>query len=387
MKTLSMIIGVGIMIACLMSAAFAQQVPQILNFQGQLTTSAGQPVADGNYSVQFLMYTVATGGTAVWNQTQTVTAKNGVFNVLLSNVTIDPNAAAYYLTMKVGTDAEMSPRMRIVSVLYALNADKVDGIEGSQIVTYSANGNVGIGTTNPALAKLVVDTENTAAIFGKSSPIVASLTINPNIAFNAYFADNGWKVFTGGKYTGAIGLSSADGALIIALGNAPVNSGDPVAFQNRILIGNNGNTTINGTLYVTGADLAEPFDMTDIAKLELGDVVIIDPDNPLHVTKSRTAYDTTVAGIVSSTTQAGYVAGSRSDGTSDKPIALVGRVRCNVSAENGAIRTGDLLTTADTPGYAMKATDAAKRQGAILGKALQAFDGDQGQIMVLVTLQ
>ncbi|GAK57755.1 hypothetical protein U27_04722 [Candidatus Vecturithrix granuli] len=145
---------------------------------------------------------------------------------------------------------------------------------------------------------------------------------------------------------------------------------------------------VNGTLYVSGgADLAEPFDMTDIATLELGDVVVIDPLNPLHVTKSSTAYDTAVAGIVSSTTQAGYVAGSRSDGSSNKPIALVGRVLCNVSTENGTIHIGDLLTTSNTPGYAMKATDFEKRQGAILGKALQAFDGDRGKILVLVTLQ
>ena len=90
---------------------------------------------------------------------------------------------------------------------------------------------------------------------------------------------------------------------------------------------------------------------------------------------------------MSSNEQAGYIAGGRSDGTSHKPIALVGRVVCKVSAENGTIAIGDLLTTSDTPGHAMQATDFERRQGAILGKALQAFDGDKGQIMVLVTLQ
>ena len=117
------------------------------------------------------------------------------------------------------------------------------------------------------------------------------------------------------------------------------------------------------------------------------DVVVIDPQNPLHVTKSALAYDSMVAGIVSSTEQAGYIAGSRSDGSSEKPVALAGRVLCKVSNENGPIQVGDLLTTSSVPGHAMKATDRDKAFGAILGKALQGFDGETGTIMVLVTLQ
>ncbi len=75
----------------------------------------------------------------------------------------------------------------------------------------------------------------------------------------------------------------------------------------------------------------------------MGDVVVIDPDNPHHVRKSTHSFDRTVAGIISSQQQAGYIAGSRSDGSSDKPVALVGRVLCNVTEENGPIGIGDLL--------------------------------------------
>lgn len=35
---------------------------------------------------------------------------------------------------------------------------------------------------------------------------------------------------------------------------------------------------------------------------------------------------------------------------------------------------GDLLTTSDTPGHAMKVTDHAKAQGTILGKAMTAWN-------------
>ena len=52
------------------------------------------------------------------------------------------------------------------------------------------------------------------------------------------------------------------------------------------------------------------------------------------------------------------------------------------------IEAGDLLTTASIPGYAMKATDPLRSQGAILGKAMESLEkGQKGQILVLVTLQ
>jgi len=239
-----------------------------------------------------------------------------------------------WLGVKVGTDAEMSPRVELTPGPYSLILMNTITVK---------DGNVGINISSPQI-KLHVH----------GYPQIRISETNKGF----------WDIKSGNAF-----YIDDDGV-------------------NRVRIDANGKFNVLGTLYVSGGtDLAEPFDMTDIANLELGDVVVIDPANPLHVTKSTTAYDKTVAGIVSSSTQAGYVAGSRSDGTSDKPVALVGRVLCNVSAENGAITIGDLLTTSNTPGHAMKATDADKRQGAILGKALQAFDAGTGQIMVLVTLQ
>ncbi len=150
-----------------------------------------------------------------------------------------------------------------------------------------------------------------------------------------------------------------------------------------------GDLWILGGITAAGNDVAEPFDLTGKEHIEMGDVVIIDPANPLHIKKSDKSYDRSVAGIISSQEQAGYIAGSRTDGTSDKPVALVGRVQCKVTTENGPIRIGDLLTTSPTPGHAMRVSDDnyLKAVGAILGKALEPFDGDKGQIMVLVTLQ
>ncbi len=58
-----------------------------------------------------------------------------------------------------------------------------------------------------------------------------------------------------------------------------------------------------------------------------------------------------------------------------------------VDASFGAIRAGDLLTTSDNPGYAMKVTDKVSAIGAILGKALGGLESGTGTIPILVTHQ
>lgn len=75
------------------------------------------------------------------------------------------------------------------------------------------------------------------------------------------------------------------------------------------------------------------------------------------------------------------------------PVALVGVVPTKVTAENGVIRPGDLLTTSSTPGFAMKASPvvvdgvATYRTGTIVGKALETLGHGSGVINVLVTLR
>jgi hypothetical protein len=77
--------------------------------------------------------------------------------------------------------------------------------------------------------------------------------------------------------------------------------------------------------------------------------------------------------------------GTGADGP--QPVALSGRVWTRATDSNGAIAPGDLLTTSDRPGRAMKATDMAAAQGAILGKAMTALTEGTGLVLVLVTLQ
>jgi hypothetical protein len=125
-------------------------------------------------------------------------------------------------------------------------------------------------------------------------------------------------------------------------------------------------------------DIAEHIDVA--GDMEAGDVVVIDPDHDERVVKSTKPYDTSVAGIIS--TDPAMLIG-KSD--TETPLALAGRVPCKVSAENGPIYRGDLLTTSSTPGHAMKATEP--KLGTILGKALGELESGTGVIHILVTLQ
>jgi hypothetical protein len=66
---------------------------------------------------------------------------------------------------------------------------------------------------------------------------------------------------------------------------------------------------------------------------------------------------------------------------------MVGKAFARADARIGPIAVGDLLTTSETPGHAMRADDASRAFGAILGKALQPLHEGTGLVPVLVTLQ
>ena len=100
-------------------------------------------------------------------------------------------------------------------------------------------------------------------------------------------------------------------------------------------------------------------------------------------------YDTRVAGIVSGANGinpglALHQEGALADGQN---VALSGRVYVLADASGSPITPGDLLTTSESPGYAMKVTDHARAQGAILGKAMTGLKEGKGVVLVLVTLQ
>jgi hypothetical protein len=102
-------------------------MPQMFSYQGMLTDTLGVPVADTTYSVDFRLYTVPSGGSAYWNETQKVGTHDGLFSTLLGSVAkIEsvPGSGDLYLGMAVAGGAELSPRLRLVGSAYSYLAGK-----------------------------------------------------------------------------------------------------------------------------------------------------------------------------------------------------------------------------------------------------------------------
>ena len=129
--------------------------------------------------------------------------------------------------------------------------------------------------------------------------------------------------------------------------------------------------------------------MPSSEKLAAGIVVVLDSTKSNQVVASTTAYDTRVAGVISS--QPGITLGEKSD--SKVLVSTTGRVRVKVDASRGPIAIGDLLVTSDVPGVAMKSipVEFAGRKmhmpGTIIGKALEPLEKGKGEILVLLSLQ
>ena len=108
-------------VLCIMSAVGVMaSPPHLINFQGRLKDSGGNPVADSTYSVVFRIYDDPAGGITLWSETQNVTTSNGLFTVQLGSVApIGPDsvfgASPRYLSMQVGADPEITPRSRLTS--------------------------------------------------------------------------------------------------------------------------------------------------------------------------------------------------------------------------------------------------------------------------------
>jgi len=143
-----------------------------------------------------------------------------------------------------------------------------------------------------------------------------------------------------------------------------------------------------GILEITaGLDLAEHFEIAEGGKPGL--VVAIDPKNPGQFSIARGAYNRRVAGIISGANNlaAGMILAGVKQSEKSMPIALSGRVWVYCDATRHAIRPGDLLTTSNIAGHAMRVISYARAQGAVIGKAMTELKSGRGLVLVLVSLQ
>ena len=261
-----------------------------------------------------------------------------------------------------------------------LVAGPAGGPPGSERgIAINTLGNVGVGTPNPA-TKLHVEGAGIVETTIKSGNERAILALSNGLGPSSYV----WTLESGvgGSFPSLFGIY-----------NRTVN-------RSGLEIDGNLLVTVKALQITGGADLAENFDVraetatTGANQIKMtkmaGMVVSIDPKNAGKLTLSNRAYDRRVAGVISGAggVEPGMMMGQKGTLADGKhPVALTGRVYVWVDATRGAIKPGDLLTTSATPGHAMKVTNSAQAQGAIIGKAMTGLKSGKGLALVLVTLQ
>ncbi len=151
----------------------------------------------------------------------------------------------------------------------------------------------------------------------------------------------------------------------------------------------NGDVVVTGDIALQNADLAERFHVAEPETVAPGTVMVLDDEEEDTLRSSDSSYDPRVIGVISGagSFRPAVVLNDHGEGDSDAAVALVGKVYCKVDADPSPIRVGDLLTTSDSPGHAMKAVDPERSFGATLGKALRRLPSGQGLLPILVALQ
>jgi hypothetical protein len=245
-------------------------------------------------------------------------------------------------------------------------------------------GNVGIKTINPSAGLHLKGTGH------PSSFMYLESSNNEDTGFRLYEGTTvKWHLFNESAAGGLSLRNNAYSSVLFAkqgTGDIGIGTRNP---QAKLDVAGRTRTEV---LEITGgSDLSEQFEIKEEEqKVEPGMIVCIDPVNCGNLVISQKAYDRTVAGIVSGAggVNPGMLMGQKgtmADG--EHPVALTGRAYCRADASNGPIIPGDLLTTSDVPGHAMKVDDYDRAQGAILGKAMSSLNDGKGLVLVLVTLQ
>ncbi|HEU4391519.1 MAG TPA: hypothetical protein VFV34_27260 [Blastocatellia bacterium] len=278
----------------------------------------------------------------------------------------------------------------------AISTTPLGSATNAERVRIAPSGNVGIGTSAPGRILDVVSPggEDGIRVTGAAVARLDLWSTNPNAGTRNWVLRPDTVVF---------------GDFSILQSNARL--GDPFpAGTSRLYIKNDGSIGVGTTapmalLHVAGtarvtSDLTVDGNITskyqDVAEwvparhsLSAGTVVVIDSDHANQVIASSNAYDTRVAGVISS--RPGLILGER--GENKVMVATTGRVLVKVDATKSPIRVGDLLVTSEVEGVAMRSEPIdlsgtkIHRPGTIIGKALQALETGTGEILVLLSLQ
>ncbi|MEW5806522.1 MAG: hypothetical protein AB1756_04110 [Acidobacteriota bacterium] len=135
---------------------FAASPPERINYQGVLRDSSDKPIS-GNVSMRFRFYDDPLGGTLLWEEVYDpssfppeISVSDGLFTVALGDpahrntgsilnfAEIFKNYSSVHLAVAVVPDPEMTPRIKVISSAYALNAEHLSGKSAGEFLDTSS---------------------------------------------------------------------------------------------------------------------------------------------------------------------------------------------------------------------------------------------------------
>jgi hypothetical protein len=344
------------------------------HFESQLGTAATfENTFSGNNSPVIQASTAGGGATAliIGNEND-----GNVAAMIVRNSTGNPPLLVSYdmlidgneinVDSLLGSDALYLNNHSVGDVRVADGGGDVFLAQGGGDIILASGGNVGVGIINPEIKLHVNGNENNGLTAGLRITSGAQ-----NLIMDGNEIDSDTHLYL--NHNGSSNVMLATGG-----GNVGIGTSNPAQKLH-----------VNGTarvevLEITGADLAEKFPVSE--PVQPGMVVQIDTTRPGRLCIARGAYNRCVAGIVSGANDlaAGAILGHLPGQENAPAIALSGRVWVHC---DGPVQVGDLLTTSDTPGHAMRVGDHSRAAGAVLGKAMTSSESPTGMVLVLVTLQ
>jgi hypothetical protein len=240
------------LLGCLNS--FAQSVPQLINYQGQLLDAAGVPMPNGDYDIEVRLFPVDTGGVALWGPQifngasgtgfrPRVPVVQGRFNMIVGPQdttardisTVFSSNQSVYVEIKVGSASPISPRQQVLSAPYALkaaNSTQLAGFGWESLFTDTGRPDTGhipgsqIADTAITRSKIAADAVGTVQLTnGAVTPPKLNLQAG-KVAIGLASTTYALEVTGESKYTAGstmVLLNSGAFAVYVGIGNVNIN--------------------------------------------------------------------------------------------------------------------------------------------------------------------
>ena len=210
----------ALLVVSLISGYALSNVPHLINFQGTLTDSTGNPITGTRY-IRFFLYADSTGGIPLWMESHsTVEITDGLFRITLGSEDLLPDSlfdgSVLWLAIQVNPDPmPFSQRQPLHTVSYSFHSLDADRASRADSADYAAGLSLPYSGSASSSSNVfsVTNTASTglgAAIYGEKSSLGSSGYLGGTYgAFGEY--GNGNKGYMGSSNYGVYGSHQSAG--------------------------------------------------------------------------------------------------------------------------------------------------------------------------------